>query len=471
MADITLLWHDYETWGLDPRKDRPAQFAALRTDLELNELNAPTVLWCRLAGDALPDPRAVLLTGLLPQEIENKGLHEAAFFQQVHSELALPGTCGVGYNSLRFDDEVSRFGLYRNFIDPYEREQRHGCSRWDIIDLVRTAHALRPEAINWPMQEDGSTSFRLELLAEANNISCKAHDALGDVRAALELARLLKRLKPRLYDWCFKLRRKDEAIKLLDLKQQEMVLHVSGMYPASMGCIAPVMPLLCHPRNPQEIIVFDLRQDPQMLLSMTPAEMAENLRARSEEMPKDFERLALKGLHVDKSPVVAPVNTLDPKMAEKWRIDWSQAEEHRQQLLTDATLGQRLHELYRRRPEFPPQDADAALYQGMITDADRRLCNEVLKKSPDQLAAWQPPFADERLQTLYFRYRARNWPESLTAKEQELWRHFCEARLLEGQFGNELTFARFRELLEELVSSGAAERQPELFRRLLEQTG
>jgi exodeoxyribonuclease I len=471
MTDITLLWHDYETWGLDPRKDRPAQFAALRTDLELNELGDPTVLWCRLAGDALPDPRAVLLTGIAPQEAERKGLNEAAFFRQVHSELSLPGTCGVGYNSLRFDDELTRFGLYRNFIDPYEREWKDDCSRWDIIDLVRTAHALRPEEINWPRQEDGSTSFRLELLTEANGISHQAHDALGDVQATLELARLLKRRKPRLYDWCFNLRKKDEAAKLLDLKQQEIVLHVSGMYPAAKGCIAPVIPLLRHPVNQREIIVFDLRQDPQMLLSMTPAEMAENLFARSEDMPEDFERLALKGVHVNKSPVIAPANTLSPELAEQWRIDWPQAKQHRQQLLADKGLVQRLEELYRRRPELPPQDADVALYEGMIANADRRLCQEVLAKSPVQLAAWQPPFADERLQTLYFRYRARNWPKSLDANEQEQWRHFCEARLLEGQFGNELTLNRFREILEEVVSSGQAEQQPELFRLLTEWVG
>jgi exodeoxyribonuclease-1 len=294
---------------------------------------------------------------------------------------------------------------------------------------------------------------------------------LGDVQATLELARLLKRLKPRLYEYCFNLRKKGEAAKLLDLKQQEIVLHVSGMYPAAKGCIAPVIPLLRHPLNQREIIVFDLRQDPQMLLTMTPAAMAENLFARSEDMPEDFERLALKGVHVNKSPVVAPINTLDLKMAEKWRIDWPQAAQRRQQILADKTLSQRLIELYRSRPEFPPQDADAALYEGVIADADRRLCHEALAKSPAQLAAWQPPFADERLQTLYFRYRARNWPESLDANEQEQWRHFCEARLLEGQFGNELTLDRFRQLLEELVSSGQAEQQPELFKLLTEWAG
>jgi exodeoxyribonuclease-1 len=465
MAEITLLWHDYETWGLDPRSDRPAQFAALRTNLELEEIGGPLTLWCRLAGDALPDPRAVLLTGITPQEAARKGLNEFDFFRRIEAELAKPGTCGAGYNSLRFDDEVTRFGFYRNFLDPYAREWQNGCSRWDIIDLLRTAHALRPEGISWP-QQDGCVSFRLDLLAAANGIAHDAHEALSDVRATLELARLIRRLQPRLYDYCFNLRQKSEAAKLLDLSRQEIILHVSGMYPAAKGCIAPVMPLLQHPRNKSEIIVYDLRQPPQMLLGMTPEEMAENLYARSEDQPDDFERLALKGVHVNKSPVLAPLTTLRPELAEQWRIDLRLAEQHRAQILADKTLPQRLTALYQRRPDTPPPDADAALYEAMISDADRRLCNEVLTKDPVQLAAWEPPFADERLRTLYFRCRARNWPESLNAKEQEQWRRFCEARLLEGQFGNKLTFARYREILDELISSGAAAQQPELFRLL-----
>ncbi|MGX9727903.1 MAG: exodeoxyribonuclease I [Candidatus Electronema sp. VV] len=465
MPEITLLWHDYETWGLNPRSDRAAQFAAVRTNLELEEIGEPLVLWCRLASDALPDPRAVLLTGITPQEAARKGLNEAEFFRRIEAELARPGTCGVGYNSLRFDDEVTRFGFYRNFIDPYAREWQNGCSRWDIIDLLRTAHALRPEGIIWPELE-GCVSFRLDLLAATNDITHDAHEALSDVRATLELARLLRRLQPRLYDYCFNLRQKSEAAKLLDLSRKDIVLHVSGMYPAVKGCIAPIMPLLQHPRNKSEIIVYNLRQPPQMLLSMTPEEMAENLYARSEEQPEGFERLALKGAHVNKSPMLAPLNTLRSELAAQWQINLRLAERHREQILADPTLTQRLTALYQSRPDAPPPDADAALYEGMISDADRRLCNEALTKTPAQLAAWQPPFADERLRALYFRFRARNWPESLNAKEQAQWRHFCEARLLEGQFGNELTFSRYKQILEELVSSGAAAQQPELFRLL-----
>jgi exodeoxyribonuclease-1 len=466
---MTLLWHDYETWGVDPRRDRPAQFAALRTDSELEEVGEPIMLYCRPSDDFLPHPEAAMLTGISPQETAAKGLNEAGFFGRINTAFSEPGTCGVGYNSIRFDDEITRFGFYRNFIDPYAREWQNGNSRWDIIDLVRLAYALRPEDINWPRKKDGRVSFRLEDLTAANGIEHNgAHDALSDVRATIALARLIKELKPRLYAYYFNLRSKHEAARILDLREHEVVLHVSGMYPAEQGCIAPVVPLLQHPRNKNEMIVYDLRRDPQNLLRMTADEMEGNLYTRNDDLPEGVERIALKGVHLNKSPALAPVNTLTAELAEQWRIDWQQAEQHRQRLLTDPTLKTRLTELYLRVPDTGILDVDTALYTGFISNNDRRLCDALLRKSPEQLAEWAPYFEDERLHPLYFRYRARNWPETLNAKEADQWRQFREARLLAGEFGNELTLHKYQHILEEMLQKGIPEDRQELFKRLVE---
>ncbi|WP_339134409.1 MAG: exodeoxyribonuclease I [Candidatus Electrothrix sp. GW3-4] len=469
MSNITLLWHDYETWGLDPRRDRPAQFAALRTDAELEELGDPIMLYCRPADDFLPHPEAVMLTGISPQEAAVAGLNEASFFGKINTAFSQPGTCGVGYNSIRFDDEVTRFGFYRNFIDPYAREWQNGNSRWDIIDLVRLAYALRPEDINWPKKEDGKVSFRLEDLTAANGIEHHgAHDALSDVRATIALARLIKELKPRLYAYFFKLRSKHEAASMLDLGEHGVVLHVSGMYPTEKGCIAPVVPLLQHPRNKNEVIVYDLRRDPQNLLHMTVDEMEENLYTPNEDLPEGVERIALKGVHLNKSPALAPLNTLSPEMAEQWQIDWQEAEQHRQLLVADPTLRTRLVELYLRGPESGIPDVDIALYTGFISNNDRRLCDALLRKSPEQLAEWEPVFEDGRLPPLYFRYRARNWPETLSGKEADQWQQFCESRLLAGAFGNELTLHKYQQILEEMLQLGIPEKRQKLFRQLVE---
>jgi len=259
----TFYWHDYETTGIDLARDRPLQFAGLRTDLDLNPVGEPLTLFCQPATDMLPAPEACLITGITPQRARDEGVCEAEFIDRILAELARPGTCALGYNTLRFDDEVTRHTLYRNLHDPYSREWRDGNSRWDLIDLVRTIHALRPEGIEWPRREDGTPSFRLEELTAANNLEHgPAHDALADVRGTLALARLLRARQPRLWDYLFNLRRKQAVWRLLDLDGMTPLVHVSGRYPAARGCLAVVAPVARHPQNPNAVIVLDLATDP-----------------------------------------------------------------------------------------------------------------------------------------------------------------------------------------------------------------
>ena len=182
MASHTFLWHDYETFGINPRRDRPAQFAGIRTDAELNEVGEPLMVYCQPANDYLPDPASCLITGITPQLCLERGVPEHAFAARIEQLLAEPGTIGVGYNTIRFDDEVTRHLFWRSLIDPYAREWQNDCGRWDLLDVVRMAYALRPDGIVWPTNEDGKPSFKLEDLARANGLLHEvAHDALSDV--------------------------------------------------------------------------------------------------------------------------------------------------------------------------------------------------------------------------------------------------------------------------------------------------
>ena len=111
----TFYFHDYETFGISPAKDRPAQFAGIRTDADFNLIGEPLVIYCKPPADYLPEPEACLITGITPQKTMKDGLCEADFIRQIHEQFATPGTCVLGYNSIRFDDEVTRYTLYRNF--------------------------------------------------------------------------------------------------------------------------------------------------------------------------------------------------------------------------------------------------------------------------------------------------------------------------------------------------------------------
>lgn len=451
MRQQTFFWHDYETWGADPLRDRVAQFAGVRTDPDLNIVGEPVSFFCRPANDMLPQPEACLITGLTPQRALEQGLSEAEFFGRVHAELAEPGTCGVGYNSLRFDDEFTRYGLFRNFFDPYAREWRNGNGRWDIIDMVRLTRALRPEGIEWPTRADGSPSFRLEELTAANRIGhAAAHEALSDVHATIALARLIRERQPRLYHFVLEHKEKDRAGELLDLRTKGAVLHISRMFPAALGSLAVVVPLLRHPVNRNGVIVCDLRHDPREWLGLEADGIRERLYTPGSELAGEGMRIPLKTVHLNRCPVIAPLATLTPEARREWQIDLEQCERHRELLLSSAGLEEKLTEVYAQSPFVPSGDPDQSLYDGFLSDADRRLCDQVRAMLPERLGQGGFPFQDRRLGELLFRYRARNWPETLDDGERSRWEAFRHTRLTDPEAGASITLSAYREHLARL---------------------
>lgn len=455
----SLFWHDYETWGEVPSLDRPSQFAGIRTDTQLNIIGEPVNLYCQPASDCLPKPEACLITGVTPQEALAKGLVEPEFFRQVHGHLALPDTCGVGYNSIRFDDEVTRFGLYRNFFDPYEREWKNGNTRWDIIDVVRLVYAFKPETLNWPRNDDNSPSFRLELLSAENGLAHEAaHDALSDVYATIALAKLIKDRQPKLYDYAFSLRNKRAVAELIDLKNYKPLLHTSSKFPAARACTALVMPLAWHPVNKNALIVVDLQQNPEALLNLTAEQLAERLYSAQADLPEGIERPALKLIHINKSPMLTTAALLNDALAEHCGIDTHACRQHWQKLKQAVSANQlqnKLCELYKISNFDARTDPDTMLYDGFIGPEDKRIASRVRQAQPQQLHHDHDfYFSDPRLQELLFRYRARFAPEGLSDAEQERWHTFVGNRLSQADAGGAITLSDFNQRLTQLQNQG-----------------
>jgi exodeoxyribonuclease-1 len=466
MPGPTFFWHDYETFGRVPRRDRPSQFAGVRTDAELNEIGDPAMWFCRPAPDTLPDPESVLLTGILPQQALQQGLAEHEFAARIEAELGQPGTIGVGYNSIRFDDEVTRHLFWRNLIDPYAREWQNGCGRWDLLDVVRCTWALRPEGIEWPKHEDGRVSFKLEHLTQANGIGHEAaHDALSDVRATVALARLIRQRQPRLWDFCLRLHKKDAV--LAEIGAHRPFLHLSGMYPAERGCMAIVWPLAAHPTNKNELIVWDLAHDPAELATLDAEAMRLRMFTRQDDLPEGVARLPIKTIHINKSPlVIGNLKTLGAA-AERWQLDVPAAMLRAQQA---AALAPQLAALWpqvfaRPAPAGTP-DVDEDLYGGFVGPNDRRTLQRLRELPAAQQAARRPAFDDPRLEELLFRYRARNFPELLDEDDRVRWLQHCSERLHHGA-GGTLTLAAFLERVDALAEA-AAERDDERAQAILE---
>jgi exodeoxyribonuclease-1 len=455
----SIFWYDYETTGINPRCDRPLQVAGIRTDEALNEIGEPLDLYCRPADDILPHPAACLITGITPQILEEKGLPEAEFITRLHAELSRPGTCGAGYNSLRFDDEVTRYSLYRNFFDPYAREWQGGNSRWDLIDLVRATYALRPDGIQWP-QQDGRISLRLELLSAANGIEHgQAHDALSDVRATIGLARLLRDRQPRLYDYLYRLRSKARVMEQIRLL--EPLVHVSGRFAGERSYLAVVLPLAWHPKNRNALIVCDLQADPAPLLELDADTLRARLYTRHAELGEGQLPVPLKLLHINKCPVVAPLKVVRDEDRERLHLDLD-ACLRQARLLCDNQEHWRgkLAGIYAEERGFPgPDDPEQQLYGGFLGDRDRLLCDRVRTADAGSLAGGHWPFDDQRLPDLLFRYRARNFPQTLTAADSLRWQQFCRARLHDPAMGAPNTYSGFRTATLELLETLPSERR------------
>ena len=448
----SIFWYDYETTGINPRNDRAVQVAGIRTDFALNEIDQPLNLYCQPSDDILPHPMACLVTGITPGVLEDKGLGEAEFMTRTHAQLAQPGTCGAGYNTLRFDDEVTRYSLYRNFFDPYAREWQGGNSRWDLIDVVRAAYALRPEGIVWP-EEDGRVTLKLERLTAANGIDHgQAHDALSDVRATIALARLIREKQPKLYDWLFQLRTKQRVLDQVRLLQP--MVHISGRFSAARHYIGVVLPLAWHPKNRNALIVYDLHFDPQPLMDLEAESLRALLYTRREELAEGQLPVGLKLIHVNRCPVVAPLTVVRAQDQQRLQLDMADYQARARVLIeAQEVWQQKLNVIYAREDFTPSEDPEQQLYDGFLGDRDRRLCEQVRLSDPEQLGKDTWPFDDERLPELLFRYRARNFPATLSEQEHERWQLFCQQRLTDPAFGAPLTLSQFNEAVEGLARS------------------
>lgn len=459
----SFLWHDYETTGADSRRDRPSQFAAIRTTMDLEPIGEPVDIFCQPASDGLPHPDAVLITGITPQQMQRDGLIEAEFAARVNDEFSQPGTCGVGYNSLRFDDEFTRHLLYRNFHDPYQREWKDGNSRWDLIDLARMCYALRPEGIEWPLREDGSASFRLEHLARANHLDQqRAHDALSDVHALIALARLIRVRQPRLFDFHFALRRKQRVFELIDVARMTPLVHVSSRYPAARGCLALVAPLAAHPSLPNAVIVVDLDTDPADLIELDADDIADRVFVSKADLPDDVARIPLKAIHANRSPAIAPMATLKGVDHQRLGLDVGRCLANLERLRAADGLAEKVRSVFGNRPPFESTtDPELSLYAGFLPDGDRRLLQAVRACPPEQLAQREWRFSDPRYAELLFRYRARNWPETLSHDESERWQAHRRKRLTTSSALTTLTldeyFARLQELSVDPIAAGKLE--------------
>ncbi len=183
----TYLFYDIETTGLNKAFDQVLQFAAIRTDRQLNEIERHR-LAVKLRPDVIPSPGAMITNRLSVEDLAS-GLSEFEAIGQIHELMNQRETISLGYNSLGFDDEFLRFSFHRNLLPPYTHQFQNGCRRMDLLPIAVMFWLYKRDVITWP-QIQSKPSLKLEHIREANQLSGgPAHDASADVAATVELAR------------------------------------------------------------------------------------------------------------------------------------------------------------------------------------------------------------------------------------------------------------------------------------------
>jgi exodeoxyribonuclease I len=426
----TFFFYDLETSGFDARVQRIMQFAGQRTDMDLNPIGEPVNVLVKLTEEVLPEPQAILVTGITPQKTVEEGYTEAQFLQLLHEQVITPGTITTGFNNIRFDDEFMRFTLYRNFYDPYEWCWQDGRSRWDILDVVRMTRALRPEGITWPFDQEGHPTNRLELLSSENGLDhANAHDALSDVQALIGVAKLIKEKQPKLFDYLLSMRDKNKVAGLVNVDDPKPFVYSSGRYPKGVLHTSVAFPLA--PGGTQgSVIVYDLRHDPTDWAKLSVAEL-KDIRFANADMRQmeGFVALPVKELAYNRCPAVAPLGVLDAQGEERIKLDIKQIQLNLARL-QKTDLADKLCDVFARNGDFKPQiDVDARLYDGFVSDSDKPKMSAIRAASPEDLADFHPTFADERLGELLLRYKARNYPQTLAEDERAAWEAYRTARL------------------------------------------
>jgi exodeoxyribonuclease-1 len=409
------------------------QFGGQRTSMDLKPIGKPDNILVKLTDDILPEPDAVLVHGISPQRANADGLSEAEFTKYLSDKVFLPNTIFVGFNSVRFDDEFMRFTLWRNFTDAYEWQWKNSSGRWDILDVARMTRALRPDGIKWPFDPDGKPSNRLGLLSSINKLEhSDAHDALSDVRATIAVAKLIKQKQPKLFEYLLKIHNKTKVAALVG--KGEPFIYTSGYYPSEYEKTTIAVMVAAHPLK-QAAIVYDLRVDPNEFTKLAPAELALAWQARGKDVPY----FPVKTLSYNRCPAVAPLSVLDSSSAARLKIDSKIIDANLAKLSKTKDFGDKLIRAVeiiqpKTQPEMvvDSQKVDGQLYEGFVNGLDKTKMSVIRAADEDKLADLHLDFADERLQALLPLYKARNFPQSLSADEQKSWEDFRRQRLLAG---------------------------------------
>ncbi|WP_415912608.1 exodeoxyribonuclease I [Neptuniibacter sp. QD37_11] len=461
-----FTFYDYETTGINSKYDQAVQFASANYDAQtLEKIPGSEVnIFCKLRPDVVPNPYAFKVTHIDPVHLERNGLNELEFAKQVKMALSGQGKCNAGYNSIRFDDEVTRNLFYRNLYDPYEHEWRHRNHRTDIFYMMQAAYAICPEILEWPTtMVDGkeTVSLKLENLSQANGIIHEnAHDALSDIYATAGMAKLVKEANPRFFDYMMGMSVGDNVKKLLC--RGSALVNISGFNGKDNHFVNVIKPLKVDKYNSKKYICVDLTEDLTEMWDLTPEEMRQYMFTKRTERPALAPKIAGCTIQTNKCPMLFPAESvLTAERAARWGdLNLDRINKNLELLSKDNDVGQRLMEAYNGR-EWPSEHVMGDLYGGFFEDHQKdsraRLLSPVPAKNNEPRLKYVDALDaalkmdDDRHVGILLHAKYGNYLNELVNQQEyspaelRLYVEFLEERLTQPQYDGDLTLDSFNE--------------------------
>ena len=411
---MDFVFYDLETTGISPAYDQPLQFAAILTDEHFVEKQRVNIR-CRLAPHILPSPQALIVTGVTPDQLTDPSLPSLFEFSQkvvALTEQWAPAIW-VGYNTMKFDEEVLRQTFYQNLSPSIYATQFNGNTRFDIMTAVYAAYVRDPGLLAWPQDDAGRRSFKLDRLAPANGFNGhNAHDALGDVEATIHIARRIADRNPSLWAELLSNAHKAEVqVKLETFKPMELVLRFGGGEPrAYTGVFCGYTQ-----GNNTRAAFFDLdAADPSELLTASD----EVLFAAVDASPK-----IVRGVSTNKAPALLSMAEPSPEHKRRAAVIAGAPEFRRR-------VGEAMAARFVDDPDAPPKPVEELIYGEFYSNAEKNLLGEFQHADWPRRQEIVASLSDRRLRQLGNRLVAFHSPELLTAEETARFRDYLRSKWL-----------------------------------------
>lgn len=400
--------YDTEGTGVQPRYDRPFQFARCIYD-QHGTLLRTTNLRGRLPLYVLPDPEALLVTGQSIKNIQSAPLSHYEFVERVHADIVANSPATVmSYNGIRYDEEILRHTFYANLRAPYVT-QLAGNERLDVLVVAKAVAGIARDALDIPKGDDDKPSFKLKGLAAANGFTDhNAHDALGDVEATMHLAQFMKSHAGRIWEACSRNQSKDHVLGLM--KAGKPLVLVGWSHEVGHPHYQLIQPVTTDERNANEWLCVDLESDVDTMLELSPTDLAQKFK------PNLGLSTALR-IKVNALPMVFSIETA-AYIGVEVPYEFRAAE----RVLADPSFSSRLRAaatIYKQNPE-QPKDIWNQLYGGCFfpSSADKGVLEKFHQAHPSVKWDLISDMTDHRARHMARWLVGSEWPEILASVDR-----------------------------------------------------